>query len=51
MRPSRPMPLDTALMSAPTRSQRAAISLMKVIFVARKAFAAYFIISALSSPV
>jgi hypothetical protein len=32
--------------SAPTRSQSAAISLMKVILVARNALAAYLIISA-----
>ena len=51
MRPSDPMPLETALMSAPVRSQRAAISLMKVILVARKALAAYLIISALSRSV
>ena len=45
------MPLETSLISAPTFSHSAAISLMKVILVAKKALAAYLIISALSSPV
>ena len=42
MRPSSPMPRATSWTSAPTFSQRSAISLMKVILVARKALAAYF---------
>ncbi len=37
--------------SAPTRSHRSAISLMKVILVARKALAAYLISSAVRRPV
>ena len=49
MRPSRPMPRATSCTSAPTFSQRSAISLMKVILVARKALAAYLISSAVSS--
>ena len=44
------MPLRTSLMSAPTRSQIFAISLIKLIFVASIQFAAYLIISALSMP-
>src|SRR5437762_2016892 len=51
MRPSRPMPRATSCTSAPTASQRSATSLMKVIFVARKALAAYLISSAVSSVV
>ena len=51
MRPSRPIPSATAWTSAPTFSHRVAISLMKVILVARNALAAYLIISAVSSPV
>ncbi len=35
-------------MSAPRRSQRLAISLMKLIFVASRALATYLVISALS---
>ena len=46
MRLSRPMPRATSWTSAPTFSQRSAISLMKVIFVARKALAAYLVSSA-----
>ena len=42
------MPRATSCTSAPTRSQRSAISLMKVIFMARKAFAAYLMSSAVS---
>ena len=44
-----PMPRATSCTSAPTFSQRSAISLMKVILVARKALAAYLISSAVSS--
>ena len=47
MRESRPIPVITSVASAPTRSQMFAISLAKPIFIARKAFAAYLIISAL----
>ena len=46
MRLSRPMPRATSCTLAPTFSQRSAISLMKVTFIARKAFAAYFVSSA-----
>ena len=46
MRLSRPMPRATSCTSAPTFSHRSAISLMKVILVARKALAAYLISSA-----
>src|SRR5262245_66635341 len=46
MRLSNPNPRTTSLMSAPTRSQMLAISLAKLILVARKALAAYLIISA-----
>ena len=46
MRLSRPMPRATSCTSAPTFSARSAISLMKVILVARKALAAYLISSA-----
>ena len=38
-------------MSAPTASHTAATALMKEIFVARKAFAAYLIVSALADPI
>ena len=48
MRPSRPMPRATSWTSAPTFSQRSAISLMKVILVARKALPAYLVTSAVS---
>ena len=51
MRPSSPMPLATSWTSAPTFSHRSAISLMKVILVARKALPAYLISSAVSSVV
>ena len=51
MRLSSPMPRATSCTSAPTFSQRSAISLMKVIFVARNAFAAYFVSSAVRRPV
>ena len=46
MRLSSPMPRATSCTSAPTFSERSAISLMKVILVARNAFAAYLINSA-----
>ena len=46
MRLSSPMPRATSCTSAPTFSPRSAISLMKVILVARKALAAYLISSA-----
>ena len=46
MRRSSPMPRATSCTSAPTVSQRSAISLMKVILVARNALAAYLISSA-----
>ena len=46
MRRSRPMPRETSLTSAPRRSQMLAISLMKLILVARNALDAYLIISA-----
>src|SRR5919108_420465 len=46
MRASWPMPRRTSLMSAPSRSHRLAISLMKLILVASMALAAYFVISA-----
>ena len=51
MRPSRPTPLETCCTSAPVRSHRSAISLMKAILVARKQLAAYLMSSALSSEV
>ena len=51
MRLSSPMPRATSCTSAPTFSQRSAISLMKVIFVARNALAAYLISSAVRRPV
>ena len=40
------MPSATSLMSAPTASHTAATALMKEIFVAKKALAAYLIVSA-----
>ena len=43
MRESRPIPTATSCTFAPTFSQIVAISLMKVIFVARNPFAAYLI--------
>ena len=46
MRWSWPMPRRTSLMSAPSRSHRFAISLMKLIFVASMALATYLVISA-----
>jgi hypothetical protein len=46
-----PMPRDTASMSAPMQSHRLAISLMKEIFVERKALLAYLIVSALATSV
>ena len=51
MRLSRPMPRATSCTSAPTSSHRSAISLMKVIFIARNALAAYLISSAVRRPV
>ena len=51
MRLSSPMPRATSCTSAPTFSHRSAISLMKVILVARKALAAYLISSAVRRPV
>ena len=51
MRSSRPMPLATSMTLAPVTSQTLAISLMKEIFVARKALAASLIISALAMSV
>ena len=51
MRGSRPIPRATSVTSAPTSSQTFAISLMKLIFVARKAFEASLIISALATSV
>ena len=51
MRLSCPIPWRTSLMSAPSRSQRLAISLMNEIFVARKQLAAYLVISALSGDI
>ena len=47
MRSSRPMPRATSRTSASRRSQRSAISLMKVTFIARNTLAAYLIISEL----
>ncbi len=47
MRRSEPMPRRTSATSAPTRSQRLAISFTNEMRVARKALAAYFVISAL----
>ena len=46
MRSSRPMPRATSTTSAPVSSQTLAISLMKEIFVARKALDASLTISA-----
>ena len=46
MRLSAPMPRATSCTFAPTFSQRSAISLMKVIFIARKALPAYLMSSA-----
>ena len=46
MRSSRPIPRATSSTSAPTSSQRSAISLMNVILVARNALAAYLMSSA-----
>ena len=51
MRLSSPIPFATTCTSAPTRSHRLAISLMKPIFTARNAFEAYLIISADSTSV
>ena len=51
MRLSWPMPRRTSLMSAPVRSQRLAISLMKLIFVDSRALATYLVISALSGDI
>ena len=46
MRESKPMPFATWVTSAPTRSHILATSLIKLILVAKKALAAYLIISA-----
>ena len=46
MRASEPMPLRTISTSAPTRSQRLAMSFMKEMRVASMALAAYLVISA-----
>src|SRR3954465_2697597 len=51
IRESSPTPAITSGASAPTLSQMFAISLAKPIFIARNAFAAYLIISALVSDV
>ncbi len=51
MRSSNPMPAAAFVTSAATSSQTLAISLMKLTLVARKAFAAYLIISALARSV
>ncbi len=51
MRWSRPMPRATSSTSAPVSSQTFAISLMNEIFVAKNAFAASLIISALATSV
>ena len=51
IRSSRPMPAATSSTSAPSSSETFAISLMKLIFVARKAFEASFTISALATSV
>ena len=45
IRSSRPTPRATSVTSAPTSSQMLAISLIKLTLVARKAFAAYLVIS------
>ena len=46
MRRSAPIAVATSCTSAPTASHRSAISLMKLIFMARKALAAYLASSA-----
>ena len=46
--PSNPIPVETSLTLAPTFSHKSAISLIKVILVAKKEFAAYLISSAVS---
>ena len=46
MRPSAPIAVATSCTSAPTASQRSATSLMKLIFMARKALAVYLASSA-----
>ncbi|MNE40711.1 hypothetical protein D3C80_1347480 [compost metagenome] len=51
IRLSRPMPRATCCTSAPRLSHRSAISLMKVIFSARKALAAYLVSSEVRRPV
>ena len=51
MRASRPIPAVTSVMSAPTKSLIRAISLAKLILVAKNALEAYLIISAVVSPV
>src|SRR5258706_1796771 len=49
MRPARPIERETSWTSAPTASQSAEISLMKLIFVARNALLAYLISSAVAT--
>ena len=51
IRASMPIPRATSATSAPVSSQTLAISLMKLIFVARKALEASLIISALATSV
>ena len=51
IRGSSPIPRATSVTSAPSSSQTLAISLMKLILVARKAFEASLIISALERSV
>ena len=51
IRSSSPIPRATSTTSAPVSSQTLAISLMKLIFVARNAFAASLTISALLTSV
>jgi len=51
IRLSSPIPRATSCTSAPTFSARSAISLIKVILVAKNAFAAYLMSSAVRRPV
>ena len=51
IRLSEPMPTTTSATSAPTCSDSAAMALMKEIFVARKALAAYLMSSAVAGSV
>ena len=48
IRLSKPKALETSWISAPTTSHKSATSLIKEIFVAKKLFEAYLIISAVS---